>query len=65
MRTMMYKGPWFDGKANFIVILVNRLGHKKEDFYFLGYYNHPDETEVQRIRYVEDPMSVDYYVGFD
>lgn len=63
MRTMMYDGPWFDGIARYIVVLVNRLKHDKQDFYFLGYYNYPEETEVQRVKFVEG--SVDYYTGFD
>ena len=63
MRTMIYNGPWYDGEARFIVVLVNRLKRKKQQFHFLGYYNYPEETEVQRVKYVED--EIDYYIGFD
>ena len=62
---MIYDGPWFDGKARYIIVLVNRLQHDKQDFYFLGYYNYPEEKEVQRLKFVEEPLTVDYYTGFD
>jgi len=62
---MVYKGPWFDGEARFIIVIINRLRHKTMKLFFRTYYNHPGETEVQRLDYPEDSMSVDYYTGFD
>ena len=61
MRTIIYNGPWYDGEARYTVVIVNRLDHKKSDFYFLGYYNFPGESETQRIKFIEDPESVHYY----